>query len=291
MGHNIHLRKILTTAKSEYLEWICNERMFLLLVVFVFINSIVINPLLEHSRVMDSPINILEPYIAVLNSNTMIITVPIIFLALFSDFPMMKGNTLFMLMRTSKMDWLLGQVLFVFYAVISYLGILFGFSVLMVFNRGFWANGWSLVVTKYAELYPDQAYSMGCLLIKWNLHHQVSPWYAAVAGTLMMFLYLMLVAFIMMFFYTFFHSKVAGLLVVGIITALGSVFYIADMGVMWLFPIAHISIQAHFTKYFASGNIPAVFSFVYFGLLFITFIIGSIVGIKRANFDSIPETD
>ncbi|MFG6394054.1 MAG: hypothetical protein K1W24_07770 [Lachnospiraceae bacterium] len=291
MGHNIHIRKILITAKSEYLKWICNERMVLLLVAFVFINNIIITPLLEHSKVMESPINILEPYIAVLNSNTMIITVPVIFLALFSDFPMMKGNTLFILIRTSKLDWLLGQLLFVFYAVASYIGILFGFSVLTVLNEGFWANGWSLVVTKYAELYPDQAYSMGCLLIKWNLHHQVSPWYAAAAGTVMMFLYLMLVPLIMLFFYTFFHNKVTGLLTVGIITALGSVFYIADMEAMWFFPIAHIAIQAHFTKYFAAGNIPAVFSFVYFVLLFLMLFIGSVFGIKRADFESIPEID
>ena len=121
----MEVRKILSTARTEYVKWITNPRMIILGVMLIFINDFAVSPLLKNAEDMNSPLNILEPFIAVANSQLLILIIPAVYLTLISDFPRTDGNTLFFLLRTGKLNWLLGQVLFVIMTIFTFVGVVF----------------------------------------------------------------------------------------------------------------------------------------------------------------------
>ncbi len=290
MVSKFNIRKVLATAGVEYIKWIGNERMIILIIMYLYIQNTVVNPLLEHSQIMNSPINILEPFIATMNSEAMIIVVPALFLALFSDFPRTDGNTLFFLQRIGRVNWIIGEILFAIYAIVSYIMVIFLFTVLPVFTKGFWMNGWSLVVTQFAKQYPKQSQSFACLLLKSNIYNQVSPFYAAMVSTGLMMLYLLVISLIMLLFNSL-KKKIFGILMISGVIAIGSTLFIQDIKAMWAFPVAHIAIKSHFTKFFSEGNVPMWISFVYLFAIIIILVLGCNFCIKRINFESIQEID
>jgi hypothetical protein len=246
--NKLSIKKIISTARAEYIKWVCNPRMVLLGVTLIFLYSYVIEPLLAHAVEMNSPLNSLEPFIATINSEIMAIIIPSIYLALMADFPRTDGNTLFFLQRIGKLNWLLGQVLFSILSILTYVGVLFLGSVIPMLSRGFWFNGWSNVITKYASLYPEKANSFACLLIKNNVYNQVSPWYAASVGYTLMMFYLLIIAMIMLA-YNCFRTKVYGMLTAGSIIALGGTLCLVNFSGKWIFPMAHAGIWFHYTHY------------------------------------------
>lgn len=290
MENNVTLEKILSTAGIEYIKWISNARMILLGVMILFMNSFIIQPLEEHARKMNSPLNSLEPFIATVNSEILVIIVPVIFLALFSDFPRTDGNTLFFIQRIGKVNWILGQILFALYAIFTYVGAIFLGSVLPVISTSFWKNGWSLVVTKYSSLYPNEANSFASLLIKNNVYNQVSPWYAAVQGYALMMLYLLVIALIMLTFNCL-EKKLYGMISAACVIAFGGTICLVKMPLMWLFPMAHTSIWLHFTDYYRKPNMEMWVSYSYFVITISILLAISIMALKKLNFDSIQEMD
>ena len=290
MGNSLHLKKILATARTEYVKWLCNERMVLLVVLFLYIHNTVIAPLLENADKMNSPINALEPFIATLNSDLMTLFLPVMFLVLFSDFPRKDGNTLFFLLRIGKTNWILGQLLFAIYAIITYFLILFLMCVLPVVNKGFWYNGWSLVVTDFGQKFPKEAMNLGASLIKKNIYNQVSPMNALLHSVLLTALFLFLIACILMLFNAL-KQKVFGVVVVAGITSIGTLLYLFGIKAMWLFPTAHTIIVSHFTMYLKKGGVPIWASYCYLVVLIVILVVASIYSMKKMNFESVQEMD
>lgn len=288
--NNINGKRIRLTAKTEYVKWIANPRMILLAVTVLFIQSFIIQPLQAHAIKMGEPLNVLEPFIATVNSEILVIIVPAVFLALFSDFPKMDGNTLFFVQRTGRINWILGQILFSVYGIFTYVGVLFLGSVLPVMTSAFWANQWSNVVTEYGNVYPEEAQSFACLLIKKNLFHQVSPWNAVVQGYLLMAFYLFTLTFLMLVFQCM-DKKIYGMLCSACIIAFGGTASLVKMPVMWFLPMAHASVWNHFTSYFREPVVALWKSYVYFGCLIGGLLLWALKLVKQKNFDSIQEID
>ena len=109
----------------------------MLFVLLIFIYSFIIEPLSLHAIKMNSPLNILEPFIATVNSEILMIIVPAVFMALFSDFPRTDGNTLFFLQRIGKLNWILGQILYSLMAIVTYVVAIFMGSVAPLLAKSF----------------------------------------------------------------------------------------------------------------------------------------------------------
>ena len=115
--NRINLRAIWNTARSEFIKWVTNPRIIIVGVMLVFIKGFVVTPLFERAEQYEEPLNVLEPFIAVCQSSILVMFMPCVFLLLICDFPIMGGNTLFFISRTGRLNWFLGQVLFM---IISY---------------------------------------------------------------------------------------------------------------------------------------------------------------------------
>ena len=96
---------------------------------------------------MGKPINVYEPFVALLNSNFMILLVPAVFLAIISDYPRIDGNTLFVVQRAGKGNWFFGQILYAQMSILSYLLIVFVGMMIPVLWGGSFSAKWSPVVS------------------------------------------------------------------------------------------------------------------------------------------------
>ena len=94
----ISMKKIMSTAKTEYLKWIYDARMIIIPILNIFLYTFAIEPLLVNAQMMEKPLNLFEPFIAVANSGVILMIIPLTFMTLISDFPKIDTNTRFLYM-------------------------------------------------------------------------------------------------------------------------------------------------------------------------------------------------
>ncbi len=287
---SISIKKIFSVAKSEYSKWICNGRMFLVVILWVFIKECVIDPIIERCDIMNQPLNVLEPFLATGNSGIMILILPLVYLTLISDFPRVDGNTVLFLPRVGRYNWYLGQLLFAIFSFHTFLLLVFVGSVLPILNRSFFYNGWSLVVTDYEILYPESAGSFASELFPKNLYNQMPPVKAAILTYVLLTAYMMVLAMIMMVF-RIWKKKIFGFVVCGALITLGCAFGAIKSAMQWLFPMAHSVTWIHYSDYYRKLEMPLENSFLYFTVWIVVLFLAGLVSVKKMNFDSIQEVD
>ena len=156
--------KIWHIAKLEYIKLIMDPRMILIVAALVFAYQFITVPLLQNAAMMGKPINVYEPFVALLNSNFMILLVPAVFLAIMSDYPRIDGNTLFVVQRAGKGNWFFGQILYAQMSILSYLLIVFVGMMVPVLWGGSFSAKWSPVVSGLCTKYRKCQHSAGNLL-------------------------------------------------------------------------------------------------------------------------------
>ena len=137
------ISKIWHIAKMEYIKLIMDPRMILIVAALVFAYQFITVPLLQNAAMMGKPINVYEPFVALLNSNFMILLVPAVFLAIMSDYPRIDGNTLFVVQRAGKGNWFFGQILYAQMSILSYLLVVFVGMMVPVLWGGSFSAKWS----------------------------------------------------------------------------------------------------------------------------------------------------
>ena len=86
------MKKIFYTAKFEYLKWIFDEKQIVTIVGIVFMHVMIIQPFLNRSQEMQTPVNIVEVFLAVANSKMFLLILPVLFLVIISDFEERKNQ-------------------------------------------------------------------------------------------------------------------------------------------------------------------------------------------------------
>lgn len=108
------LKNSLSCAWVEFIKWIVDARIVIVLCLCVFIYSFVTEPIKANAVMMGEPMNALEPFIATLNSGMVLLILPLGFLTLISDFPKIDGSTIFYIFRIGKKSWFCGQIIRLF---------------------------------------------------------------------------------------------------------------------------------------------------------------------------------
>ena len=179
---NFSFKQAFSCAATEFVKWVCDARMVIVAVLLIFINNFAVSPLTNNAELMGEPLNILEPFIAVANSEILILIIPIVFLTLIADYPKVDTNTVFYIVRIGRANWFVGQVLKLVFMIVSYLAVIFLGTVLPMLSKGFWYNGWSNVATGFVKMFPDRRGDFGVELLPENLYNQLSVFEAATAG-------------------------------------------------------------------------------------------------------------
>ena len=285
---NFSFRQTLSCAATEFKKWICDARMVIVPVLLIFIDNFAVQPLVNNSDLMGEPLNILEPFIAVANSEILILIIPIIFLTLIADYPKVDTNTVFYIVRIGRVNWFVGQLLKLIFMILSYLAVIFFGTVFPMISKGFWYNGWSNVATGFVKRFPDRRGDFGVELLPENLYNQLSVYEAAVKSYLLVAAYLMIIGLILLVF-SLFKKKTTGFVVCGGMISLGMTFSAIRTNLMWTMPMANSITWLHYTKYFKKPIMPMSFSVGYLLILILTLLVMSGVAIRNFNYDNVIE--
>jgi hypothetical protein len=239
---------------------------------------------------MNQPINILEPFIAVGNSGFIVLILPIVFITLLSDFPKTDGNSMMVLIRTGRINWFIGQLVFALMSIITFMLLLLVSTMISVSSHAFFANGWSLVATDYDYYFPEEAGTVASSLLPANLYNQMSPYQAACGTALFLMLYFMLLASILLCFRVYKHKRL-GFFTNGILIAVGAALCSLKTPFMWALPMAHSIIWLHFDERFRQRTVSETVSVAYYVVLCIVIIVLTARQMKRYDLDNYEEVD
>lgn len=273
---------------TEFVKWVCDARMVIVAVLLIFINNFAVSLLTNNAELMGEPLNILEPFIAVANSEILILIIPIVFLTLIADYPKVDTNTVFYIVRIGRANWFVGQVLKLVFMIVSYLAVIFLGTVLPMLSKGFWYNGWSNVATGFVKMFPDRRGDFGVALLPENLYNQLSVFEAAVKSYLLVAAYLMIIGLILLVF-SLFKRKTLGFIICGGMISLGMAFSAIRTNLMWTMPMANSINWLHYTKYFKKPIMPMSFSVIYLLVLIAVLLVFGGIAIGKFNYDNVTE--
>lgn len=249
MKKKINFKYVMLVAESEYVKWLFHPKMILLAVIFLPMRDSVILPLLRASDRMGSPINLLEPCIATVNSELGLLLMAFVYMILMSSFPTTDGNMLFYIARMGRRNWILGEMLFQCMSVMTYSVVITIVTMLQVCDKAFLVNGWSLVVTDYDTVYGVEAGARIGQIVQPNLFFQMTPFRAYLVSFGLVSLFLMLCG--MLFLVGCLYQKRLLFFFVQVLhISIGcGMMLVSSMG-MWLFPVSHSFLACHYRKYF-----------------------------------------
>lgn len=284
----IALYKIWSVAKCEYIKWITNPRNIIVIVLLIFIKTLFIDTLAQRADRYGSPMNVLEPFIAVGNSWVAVLLLPSVFLVLMSDFPKSDGNTLFVIHRSGKLNWLYGQVLFAVMAVISYIAAVFLTIVGLSVGNTVLDSSWSEATRFYVSKFPDEMNTFATQLLPANLYNQLNPTETVLHTLILIVLYLLLLSLILMLCRITF-GKMTGVFVCTAIIALGVATCALRNDFMWLLPMGNSIIWMHYTEIIREPIKPIWYSYVYFAVTNLFLILISTWRVRRLSVSLLPE--
>lgn len=286
MGNKLKLYAIWNVAKSEFIKWITNPRIIIAGVLIVFIRSFAVLPMLEQSEKYGEPLNVMEPFIAAGNSGMLALFLPLVFLLLISDFPKMGGNTIFFINRTGKLNWFLGQIVFIIISIFVYIGTIL--LSCMVMSKGTFSTEWSNVITKFNAAFPDEAGGFVSKLIPSNLYNQIPILNAVIGTVLLIAMYLLTLALILCLM-KMLYLRGAGLLSALTVIVLGAASCSLKINVMWIFPTANTLMWLHYKEILKEPITPVENSFLYFLILIAVLFIANLFVLRNLQFINIEQ--
>ncbi|MCM1488325.1 MAG: hypothetical protein NC203_08170 [Firmicutes bacterium] len=282
MGNN--LRQIFSVAKTQFVGWIADPRMIILAVLLLVIKILAIDPLSARAIKFGDSMIVFEAFISVGNSGVLTLFIPTVFLVLLSDYPKLKGNSLFLISRTGKVNWFLGQLLFLLMSIVSFLGIILIFSAaISAFSGGVFGTQWSDAVTKYNAKFPEEIGSFDGELLPPNLYNQIPMMTALFQTFVLMAMYLFMLSLIVYFFKMLLVSS-AGLAAALAVIALGLVTTSLYSPLRWAFPMANTIMWLHYEEILREPIYPVWCSFAYFGAAVLLLTGSNLAALKSLRF-------
>ena len=286
MAHNIRPISIWNIAKGEYVKWVTNPRIVTVGILLVFIHSFAVQPMLQHVEKFGEPLNVFEPFLAVCNSGMMMLFMPIVFILLMSDFPVMSGNTLFTVQRAGKRNWFWGQILFVLMCIVSYICvILLG---CMFMSKGIFQNNWSNTIALYNSKFPEEAGDFVSKLLPPNLYNQISLMNALLDSIFLLALCPLMIALILCLM-KMLYLRTAGLFAVIAICALGAVTCALQIPTQWIFPTSNTMIWLHYQELLRESVTTVSSSLLYFIIGDLVLLIANLFVLQRLQFRNIEQ--
>lgn len=289
-NYRLSFSKIKNVAATEYVKWICNPRMIILLCMLIYIYDYIILEMKGASADMGSTCSVFEPFLAIGNSALLLLLLPIIFITLLGDFPKTDGNTMFYICRTGKQNWIFGQILFVIMAEITYLVSVFVFSVLfsLTFSNVSWK--WSDAVTKYVYKYPERRGSLMANLLTNRLYNNLELGKTMFYTTTLMFLNLLFIAMVLLVGFAI-GKRMVGIVAGCVILCVGTTLSVTDSNIKWLFPTANATCWMHYDNYLNKQIYDIRFSYIYYFLMIVSLIIIAVSMIEHYDFSKVTDME
>ncbi len=258
------IRTALRIALTEYRRYIQSTKLLVFFVVFVFIQTLISQPLIQCALDMNSKLSLFEPFMALCSSWIVMLVVPFGFIAMTADFPKGEEIDLFLHVRTNKRTWALGQLIFLFIFVITYILALLLVSCIMICPYCRWDTEYSTTIKQYALYFPEKSGGLVNQLISGHLYNQLKLIPSVLHSMGFMALYLIILGLVLLIAAVN-NVRKAGLVINIVLLVLGTVTSSISSKLMWFFPMAHTVTWMHFKEYLRQPVFPIWGSYLYLG--------------------------
>lgn len=269
-------------AWEQYKSWLLNPRILLAVYLVVFLNQSITMKMVSLCAELSYRINIAEPLALIFSKSVYTVAIPIIFIALMTDFPK-TGGSIFFVYRMSRKSWIFGELLFAMMSSLTYIFLLVFGTILCCLGYCDFSNEWSGFTTKMYLEHP-QIYSQNTsLAVESSVYTQGKPLEVILHSALLIFLYIMLLALIIMLF-RLLNRDVIGVIVGAAITLFGLASDSGASPIMWLFPITHTVFGWHFDGFFRKQFFTLAGSYIYLIILIVIMLAANLFTAKKVRF-------
>lgn len=277
-------------AKNQYVKWINNPKLIIVVVLLIFAYDFVIKELITAADKMGVELQIFEGFVGISNSQLLLMIIPIVFVGLMGDFPRVDGNALFYIHRVGKTNWLVGQIVFAMMASATYLAMILGFSVMTVMGRCYVSNLWSDVTTRYYIFAPEDYLSKVATLTTGRLYNNLPPISATLHIIGLMFLFLVLISMMLLVGFVC-KARTAGIVITTGLLCVGNVLAYIEGTLRWMFPTAHAILEIHFDEIYKQPIMDMRVSYLYYLLLIGVLFMVAYIAIEKYDFSKIQELE
>lgn len=281
------LRKILAIVRTELTSIIHKPKLLLILISIAFMIDSVAKPMKDLSLELGYTLNIAEPFLFLTSKGLNIVIIPIILIAILSDFPSSETSGYFTMIRNGRTAWFWGETIFAFIASFAYTIILFMSIALYCADNSFIGNRWSDYTLKTYKEYPD-VYKVGVTFLDTSVFTQGKPLKILAQTLLLMSLYIFILILLMLMF-RIIGKKVFGMITAIAITFVGLPSYATTSQIRWLFPVTHISYGWHFNEFFSKPYCSLSTSYIYYSILIVILVIINLYLVKHTQIGAVYE--
>lgn len=268
-------------AWEQYKNWLISPRILAAVYLIVFLNQSVTVKMLELCRETGYKINIAEPLALILSKSVYTVAIPIVFIALMTDFPRTNGS-IFYVYRMSRKSWIVGELLFAVISSLTYVFSLILGTLFYCLGKCSFDNEWSDYTTKMYIEYP-QIYSRNTgLAVASSVYTQGKPLEVIAHSVVLIFLYVILLSLIIMLF-KLLNRGGTGVIIGAAITLFGLA---ADSGaspIMWAFPITHTVFGWHYDSFLREQFFTLPGSYLYLIILILAMLAGNVIASKKVR--------
>lgn len=281
------VRKALSVTRNEFVSLIHKPKLVLIIVSIVFMIDSVAKPMKDLSLELGYQLNIAEPFIFITSKGINIVIIPLIFIAILSDFPSAENSGYFSLIRNGRISWLIGETLFAVLSSVIYILIIFLSVAIYCADNSFIGNNWSDYTLRTYIDYPD-VFLYGTMFLDTSVYTQGTPVAILFQTLFLMMMYIFILVMLMLMF------RIIGKKSFGIITAIGITFvglpsYATSSPTRWIFPITHTAYNWHFNEFFAEPYCNISTSYIYFITLIIVLVLTNIYLVKYTQIGAYYE--
>lgn len=273
------MRGSLTVSLYAFFSWMSARRLILMAVYLAFSYFTFLSPYILFSEQLSSPLGAFELFTVLECQPAAVPFIPLLALLWFADVPMTDGSVRFVLHRTGRARWLLGQMVFMLLITLLFQLCLLVFCFLVCPDT-FLADGWSLVLRRAALGESDIS---PALALDNSVLYQSRPYAMVIDSMVLTSLYMLFTGLLQLVF-GLLSKRVIGLISNLLLVGAGFALDFLGSRLKWLLPLSHSVFTGHSDAVLNIVYCPIWASRLYFGVLLVLLGALSLRLCKRSSF-------
>lgn len=274
------LKGIIQTAKGEFRRFFLNSKLIILVFAIIFVCETLLVDICNLSAFSGMKLSFLEPYLMVSSLDTYSIVIPLVFLVLVAGFPSRESYNYFFMVRSSKVQWLIGEVLFLVVSAVSYMFVFMGSLLIYMYKHIEWTNSWSSYMLDFRASFPNEFMMNSDFFLGADMMTHGSPVTIFFHSVALMTCLLVMLALLQITF-SLLKKRFIGVLASIGITLLSGLLIYSNGSMKWLFPMTHTNIAVHFNGFQAAANFSIEMSYVYFGVCIAVLLVADFIILRK----------
>ena len=279
------LRGVGKIAWEEAKCFFLNSKLILVLFMLIFFCETFLIQVKELCRLSEMKVSFFEPYLLISSGDMYFLAIPLVFLILLSGFPSKRSYNYFALIRISRLQWLLGELVFLFLSAIGYMLVLGTGLVIYMGKYVQFENHWSSYMLEFHRQFPDLFEVSENYFLDVSMMTHGSPMHVFIHSVLLMLCMLVSVALVQITF-ALFRKKYLGMLLTVGLTLASALSVYGSSAIKWIFPMTHTNYGIHFNGIRAKSNMGLGMSYLYFGIILVLLVVIDFVLVKKTDMEA-----